>query len=238
DEVVHVHDPVLEQVAEAAATVGEELGRVRMLDILRHDEHRGVGRARAQRQRSADAVVAERGRKPHVDDGDVRLLEQDGGDERVAICDRGDDVETVVAKQAREAVAQEREVLRDHDAHGITARIVVGPPAGLVTASVPSSASTRRASPRRPLPSAFAPPAPSSTTSATSAPSSSRTSTVTCRACACLPAFASASTMTKYAAVSTARGGRRGTSTVTSTRSGVRSAIAEIAASRPRAVSR
>ena len=58
-----------------------------------------------------------------------------------------DDLEAVVAQQPREPVAQQREVLGDHHAHGITARTVVGPPPGLVTTSVPSSASTRWRSP-------------------------------------------------------------------------------------------
>ena len=52
-------------------------------------------------------------------------LEQHGVHERVAVADRGDDVEAVVAQQAREPVAQEREILGDHDPHGITARTVV-----------------------------------------------------------------------------------------------------------------
>ena len=89
--------------------------------------------------------------------------------ERRAVRDGRDDVEAVVAQQPGQAVAQQREVLGDHNAQGITALIVVGPPAGLTTTSRPSSASTRRASPRRPLPSASAPPAPSSATCTTSA---------------------------------------------------------------------
>ena len=60
----------------------------------------------------------------------------------VAVAHGRDDVESVVLEQAREAVAQERQVLGDHDAHGSSARTVVGPPPGLVTRSEPSSAST------------------------------------------------------------------------------------------------
>ena len=50
DEVVDVHDPVLQQVADAAAAVGEQLGRVGLLDVLRDDQHAGLGRALAQRR--------------------------------------------------------------------------------------------------------------------------------------------------------------------------------------------
>jgi len=95
--------------AKPAAAVGEQLGGVRVLDVLRDDEHPGLGRALAQRQRCAHALVAERRRQPHVDDGDVRAFEQDGGDEGVAVGDRADHVEAVVAEEPGEAVAEERE---------------------------------------------------------------------------------------------------------------------------------
>src|SRR5262249_57681056 len=92
------------------------------------------------------------------------LLEQHLRHERIAVGDGADDLESVVTQQAGQPVAEQREVLGDHYAHGRTARTVVGPPTGLVTSSVPSTASTRRASPRSPLPLASAPPAPLSTT--------------------------------------------------------------------------
>ena len=81
---------------------------------------------------------------------------------------------------------------------------VVGPPAGLTTRSVPSSAPTRCSSPVSPLPAGSAPPRPSSTTSATSTRSSARSGSRSRVASAYLIAFASASATTKYAAVSTA----------------------------------
>ena len=71
-------------------------------------------------------------------------------------------------EQARQPVAQQGEILGDQDAHGSSARTVVGPPGGLVTVSRPSSASTRRRRPARPEPAGSAPPRPSSTTSSTS----------------------------------------------------------------------
>src|SRR5262249_19562145 len=161
----------------------------------------------------------------------------DGFDEGVAVRDRCGDVEAVVVEQAREPVAEEGEVLGDHDAHGSSALIVVGPPFGLVTASVPSSASTRRFSPVRPLPDAAAPPRPSSSISTSRREPCMRTRTFTPVASACLVAFAIASATTKYAAVSTTAGGRSSRSTSTCTGSGLRSASVETAASRPRSVS-
>ena len=79
------------------------------------------GVALAQHERSAQALVAERRRQANVDDRDVGSLEQHRMHERVAVGHRRDDVEAVVAQQPRQAVAQQCEILGDHDAHGITA---------------------------------------------------------------------------------------------------------------------
>src|SRR3954451_23158063 len=237
DEGVDLHDPVFQQVADPAAPVGEQLGRVRMLDVLRDDEHCGLRRELAHRLRGSQALVAEARRQADVDDGDVGTLAEDCVDERVAVLHRIHDVEVVVAEEARQPVAEQCEVLGDHDAHGITARTIVPPPARLSTASMPSSAPTRRSRPRNPFPEASAPPRPSSATSTTRFPSTRATVMSTFAAFACLPAFARDSATTKYAAVSTASGGRSSSATSTRTSSGVLSASATIAAASPRSVS-
>ena len=135
DEVAHVGHAVLEQVADAAGAVGEQLGRVRLLDVLGQDQHREAAPAAAQLERRAHALVAERGREADVDDRDVGPVLLDGGQQRVAVGDRGHDVEAAVAQQPLEAVAQKREVLGDDYSHGRTARTTVGPPGGLLTSS-------------------------------------------------------------------------------------------------------
>src|SRR6185437_15923613 len=117
--------------------------------------------------------------------------------QRTGVAHGGDHVEAVVAQQALQAVAQQREILGDHYSHGSSARTVVGPPGGLMTRSVPSSASTRRRKPLSPPPSASAPPLPSSWTSTESTPSPLQMRTSTRRAPECLPALASASATTK-----------------------------------------
>ena len=62
------------------------------------------------------------GRQAHVGDGHVRPLPLDRLDQGVAVLDGGHDVHAVVAQQAGEAVAQQREVLGDHDPHGSSTR--------------------------------------------------------------------------------------------------------------------
>src|SRR3954451_13889399 len=237
DEGVDLHDPVFQQVADPAAPVGEQLGRVRMLDVLRDDEHCGLRRELAHRLRGSQALVAEARRQADVDNGDVGALAQDCANERVPVLHGIDDVEVVVAEEARQPVAEEREIFCDHDTHGITARTTVPPPTLLFTSSVPSSAPTRRSRPRSPFPDVSAPPLPSSATWTTRLPFARLTVMSTFAAFACLPAFASDSATTKYAAVSTASGGRWSRATSTRTTSGVRSASAAIAAASPRSVS-
>ena len=102
-----------------------------------------------------------------------------------------DDVEVGRAEHAGDALAEQDAVLGDHGAHGISARIRVPPPAGLQIRSRPSSASTRSAMPRSPVPrSVSAPPTPSSVTSMSTQPFWRFTSTVADDACAYLPTFA------------------------------------------------
>ena len=89
----------------------------------------GVPGTRAARlDRGPEALVGEAGRQAHVGDGHVRPLPLHRADQGVAVLDGGDDVHAVVAQQAGEAVAQQREVLGDHDPHGSSTLRTVPPP--------------------------------------------------------------------------------------------------------------
>src|SRR5262249_52329088 len=123
--------------------------------------------------------------------------------------DRGRDLEAVGLEQPDQPVPQQEEVLGDNGAHGTSMMIMVGPPGGLLTASMPSKVPSRRSTPCSPVPWAgSAPPAPSSVTSIRSTPAAGLTAgrrgagvyrmrICTRRAPECLTALASASATAK-----------------------------------------
>ena len=73
EEVGDVHDPVLEQIADAASAVGEQLLRVRLLDVLRDHQHGRARHAATRLERSAQSLVVEVRRQSDVDDREVGL---------------------------------------------------------------------------------------------------------------------------------------------------------------------
>ena len=68
----------------------------------------------------------------------------------VGVADGGDDVLAGVGEDAGQPGPEEHGVLGDHDPHGSSTRIVVGPPSGLITYIVPPMPATRSRSPCRP----------------------------------------------------------------------------------------
>src|SRR5947209_1326201 len=111
---------------------------------------------------------------------------------------RGEPVQRVVAA-ADEPVPQQDRIFGDHDSHGSSAVMTVGPPNGLSMLSVPSTAAARCSRPRRPvcdapsrLPGA-APPRPLSVTVMRSTSRARVTATPAWVAWACLATLASAS---------------------------------------------
>ena len=80
-ELGDVADAVLEQVADAAGAVGEQLGRVLPLDVLAEHEDRRAGHAPARLDRGPEPLVALARRHPDVDDGHVRPMLDDRRDE-------------------------------------------------------------------------------------------------------------------------------------------------------------
>src|SRR3954452_5567529 len=130
-------------------------------------------------------------RPTDVDDCDVDLVAAHFYQEIVGVTALGDGLTACLSEQTAQALPQEDAVLCNRYAHGSSAFTRVPPPAGVQTRNRPPSASTRSASPRRPVPrSVSAPPTPSSTISTTIWPSLRRTSTVAELACACFPMFA------------------------------------------------
>ena len=54
------------------------------------------------------------GRHPHVDDRHVRLVRCGGPEQRVAVSDRGDDIEAAPGQRLGQPVAHDRGVLGDN----------------------------------------------------------------------------------------------------------------------------
>src|SRR5215211_4185483 len=197
-ELADVGDPVLEQVADALGAAGEQVAGVALLHVLGQDQDGGGGGALADLQGGPQALVGVGGGHAHVDHGQVGPVGVDGRDQAGAVADLGDDLDPAVGQQPGQALAQQHGVLGDHDPHGSSALITVGPPGGLVMVSSPSTAATRSARPRRPLPRAgSAPPAPSSMTSTMSRSRWRAMRTPISAARACLAALVRASATTK-----------------------------------------
>src|SRR5512132_1260898 len=197
-ELGHVGHPVLEQVADALGAAGEEVGGVALLHVLGQDQDGGGGGALAHLHGRPQALVGVAGGHAHVDHGQVGPVGVDGRDQAGAVPDLGHDLDPAVGQQPGQALAQQDGVLGDHDSHGSSALITVGPPGGLEMVRWPSTAATRSARPCRPLPLAgSAPPTPSSMTSTMSRSRWRAMRTPISAARACLAALARASATTK-----------------------------------------
>ena len=139
-ELADVGHAVLQQVADAAGAVGEQLGRVLPLDVLAEDEDRRARHAPAGLDRRAQPFVALRRGHPDVDHRHVGSMLHDCLDERRAIADLGHDDAPGVGDEARQPLADEGRILGDHDPerlgiHG--AMMPQRPPAGTSAAIGP-----------------------------------------------------------------------------------------------------
>ena len=115
-ELRDVADAVLEQVADAAGAVREELGRVLALDVLAEHEDRAAGHAPARLDRGSEPFVPLARWHPHVDHGHVRSMLRDRLDERVTVTDLRDDRAARFLDEPGDPFANQDRVLRDHDA--------------------------------------------------------------------------------------------------------------------------
>lgn len=77
----------------------EQIGRVALLDVLAQDQDRCVRTPAARLDGGPDALVGLRGRHPHVDDREVRPVQLQGFEQRLAVADPGDDLVAVVGEQ-------------------------------------------------------------------------------------------------------------------------------------------
>ncbi len=98
------------------------------------------------------SFVGERRRQPHVDDGHIGPVVADRVEEILAVADGGGDHQTVRLEHPGEAIPQEKEVFGYDNTHGISMVTTVGPPGGLLIASTPSKAASRRSMPCKPVP--------------------------------------------------------------------------------------
>jgi len=110
-EAVRVEHPVLEEVADASAAVGEEFAGVELFHVLGEDEDRQAGDVAACLQGGPQALVRERRRKPDVDDRDVRLVVEEGPEQSGPGVHGGDHLEVVGLQKTDESVPQQEEVL-------------------------------------------------------------------------------------------------------------------------------
>src|SRR5262245_1734387 len=121
--------------------------------------------------RCTQTLVAVCRRQADVDNHGVQRIAAHLVQKVVRISALGNDLEPRLVEKAGKAFAQENAVFGDRYAHGISALTRVLPPTGVHTRRRPPSASTRSASPRKPVPpSVSAPPIPLSTTSTTTWP--------------------------------------------------------------------
>ena len=64
--LLHVGDPVLEQVTQASRSRGEQLFRIELLDVLGQHEHGQARQLSARLDRRPQALVREGRRQPHI----------------------------------------------------------------------------------------------------------------------------------------------------------------------------
>jgi hypothetical protein len=115
-EVTHVRDAVLQQVANGALRRGQQVGGVAPLDALGQDQQCDVRVLAADDQRGPDAFVGVRGRHPNIDDGQVWLVLSHRPEQLLGVRHGRGDLEAAVgehpSRPARWAIDGQRAVHR------------------------------------------------------------------------------------------------------------------------------
>ena len=116
-ELVHVGDPVLEQVAHAGRAGAQQPGRIHGLDVLRQHQHRGARMGPAQLDRGPQPFIGPGGRHPDIGDDHVGVMLRDRRQQGGAVGDRGAHLVALVFQQPGQPGPEQGGVLGDHDAH-------------------------------------------------------------------------------------------------------------------------
>ena len=131
DEHRDIGDTFLEEVPAAFGLVLEQTQGVRGLDVVRQDEHSGLGMCGPDLASGDDAFVAVCGRQSYVHEHDVGSDACEAFEQPLGCLDRGDDVDSSVGEQPSDALAQKQLVLDDHDPHGISTSRTTSSASGL-----------------------------------------------------------------------------------------------------------
>ena len=105
-ELGHVGHPALEQVADALAG-GQQLHRLLDLGVRRQDQDPGRGELLADLPGRVEALGQIAWGHPDVDDGQVRVVLADQGQQRRSVVSLADDVEAGSLEQARYPLTQQ-----------------------------------------------------------------------------------------------------------------------------------
>jgi hypothetical protein len=115
----------LQQVSDALGVLLDEPRGVPHLEVLRQHEHADVGMGAADAVGGHQPFVRLRRWHPDVHDRGVGVRGLDVSEQLVGILGLADDLKAGVGEQTRHTVAQERGVVGNHYAHGISTRITV-----------------------------------------------------------------------------------------------------------------
>ena len=133
DHLADVGDPVLEQVADPAGPVLQELDGVVWLDVLRHHQHPNRGVFGADVVGGVEALVRVGRGHADVNDDCVGRVGPDPRDELLAVADLGGHADPGGLEHSGQALAEQHRVVGDHDLHGSSAVTQVPSPVRLRT---------------------------------------------------------------------------------------------------------